>query len=83
MSLVRSPAKFGSLSVSYFHLENEKAASKYWPFLYLVRTDQPNWHGQSISFLARQYGRIAHAAASLGFASVADLENAVAAYCGT
>ncbi len=43
---------------------------------------QANCRGQSISFLARRYGGIAHAAASLGFASVTDLQNAVAAYCG-
>jgi uncharacterized repeat protein (TIGR03803 family) len=43
---------------------------------------QPNCFGQSVSFLARQYGGIAHAAASLGHSSVADLQNAVRAYCG-
>src|SRR5205085_2356955 len=34
---------------------------------------QANCTGQSISFLARQFGGIAHAAASLGFASMTDL----------
>ena len=38
--------------------------------------------GISISTLAHTYGGIAHAAASLGYVSVADLQNAVANYCG-
>ena len=43
---------------------------------------QANCTGQSISFFARQFGGIAHAAAALGYASVTDLQNAVRAYCG-
>jgi uncharacterized repeat protein (TIGR03803 family) len=40
-----------------------------------------NCTGQSISFLATQFGGIAHAATALGFTSVTDLQNALAAYC--
>jgi uncharacterized repeat protein (TIGR03803 family) len=43
---------------------------------------QSNCTGQSISFMAKKYGGIAHAADSLGYSSVAALQNAVAAYCG-
>jgi uncharacterized repeat protein (TIGR03803 family) len=42
----------------------------------------PNCVGQSISFLAKHYGGIAHAATALGYASVTDLQNAVRAFCG-
>jgi hypothetical protein len=41
-----------------------------------------NCTGQSISFAAKKYGGIAHAAESLGYASVAAMQNAVLAYCG-
>lgn len=37
--------------------------------------------GATISALAHTYGGIAHAAKSLGYSSVADLQNTVAAYC--
>ena len=40
-----------------------------------------NCTSQSISFLATEFGGVAHAATSLGFAGVTDLRNAVAAYC--
>jgi len=40
-----------------------------------------NCTGQSSSFLATQFGGLAPAATALGFASVTDLRNAVAAYC--
>ena len=40
-----------------------------------------NCAGQSISFLATEFGGIAHAATALGFASVKDLQDAVVAYC--
>jgi uncharacterized repeat protein (TIGR03803 family) len=43
---------------------------------------QTNCFGQSVSFLSRRYGGIAHAAASLGYASVMVFQKAVAAYCG-
>lgn len=43
---------------------------------------KPNCYGQSISFLAQEYGGIAHAATTLGYPSVAALESAVTAYCG-
>jgi uncharacterized repeat protein (TIGR03803 family) len=43
---------------------------------------QSNCYGQSISFLAQEYGGIAHAAATLGYSSVAALQSAVTAYCG-
>ena len=43
---------------------------------------KPNCYGHSISFLAQEYGGIAHAAATLGYPSVAALESAVRAYCG-
>lgn len=41
----------------------------------------PNCVGDSISTLAHTYGGIAHGAASMGYASVADLQSAVANYC--
>lgn len=41
-----------------------------------------NCGGESISSAAHTYGGIAHAATSLGYASVADFQNAVATYCG-
>ena len=41
---------------------------------------QPNCVGQSLFFLAQQYGGLARAAA-LGYASVTALQNAVAAHC--
>lgn len=37
--------------------------------------------GDSISNLAHTYGGIAHAAASLGYATIADLQSAVSSYC--
>ena len=37
--------------------------------------------GKSTSTLAKTYGGVAHAAASLGFKSAADLHTTVAAYC--
>ena len=37
--------------------------------------------GKSISYLAQAYGGTAHAAASLGFNSVQELQNTVAEYC--
>ena len=43
---------------------------------------QANCFNQSISFLARKYGGIAHAAATLGYASVMDLQTVVRTYCG-
>jgi uncharacterized repeat protein (TIGR03803 family) len=41
-----------------------------------------NCTGQSISFFSAEFGGIGHAATALGFSSVTDLKNAVAAYCG-
>jgi len=40
-----------------------------------------NCTGQSISFLTTEFGGIAHAATALGFGSVTDLHDAVAAHC--
>jgi YVTN family beta-propeller protein len=40
-----------------------------------------NCHGQSVSALAKQYGVLNAAAAALGFASVAALQNAIMAFC--
>ena len=40
-----------------------------------------NCSGQSLSFLATEFGGIAHAGAALGFSSVTELQNVVAAYC--
>jgi hypothetical protein len=42
----------------------------------------PNWHGRSVSALARQYGGLPAAAAALGYASVTDLQTAIAGICG-
>ena len=41
-----------------------------------------NCIAQSISFLAREYGGISHAAALLGYGSVTDLDNSVTGFCG-
>ena len=41
-----------------------------------------NCTGQSISVEAKKYGGMAHAAEALGYASVADFQNGVLAYCG-
>ncbi len=41
----------------------------------------PNCTGDSISNLTHTYGGIAHAASTLGYASVKDLQNAVSQYC--
>ncbi|HEV2325351.1 MAG TPA: choice-of-anchor tandem repeat GloVer-containing protein [Terracidiphilus sp.] len=41
----------------------------------------PHCVGDSISNLAHTYGGVAHAAASLGYATVADLQSAVSSYC--
>lgn len=42
-----------------------------------------NCHGQSVSALAKQYGGLATAAQSLGFASVQALQKDIRAYCGS
>ena len=42
---------------------------------------QPNCHGNTISGLAQQFGDIDGAASSLGFSSVADLQNGFAVFC--
>jgi uncharacterized repeat protein (TIGR03803 family) len=52
------------------------------PTLFAGTPGSANCAGVSISTLAHTYGGIAHAAASLGYASVADLQNAAATYCG-
>ena len=52
------------------------------PVVFVGVPGAANCIGQSISALAQTYGGIAHAAASLGYASVADLHNAVASFCG-
>ncbi len=43
---------------------------------------QPNCYGQSISFMAKKYGGLAHAATSLGYSSISALQSGVTAYCG-
>jgi uncharacterized repeat protein (TIGR03803 family) len=43
---------------------------------------QVNCTGQSLSFATKKYGGMAHAAAALGYASVADFQTAALAYCG-
>src|SRR5215469_2692594 len=42
---------------------------------------RPNCHGQTISAMARQFGGIAHAAMSLGYFSVAALQEGVSIFC--
>ena len=42
-----------------------------------------NCTGLSVSAMAHTYGGTAHAAAALGYASVKDLQSAVASYCGS
>ncbi len=51
------------------------------PVVFVGAPGAANCIGQSISALAQTYGGIAHTAASLGYASVADLQNAVASFC--
>jgi hypothetical protein len=41
-----------------------------------------NCIGKTVSDLAHKYGGIANAAPALGFASVADLQAAITAFCG-
>jgi hypothetical protein len=42
-----------------------------------------NCHGKTVSALAQQYGGLANAASSLGYASVAALQAAITSFCGT
>ena len=42
---------------------------------------QPNCHGNTISGLAHQFGDIDGAASTLGFSTVADLQNGFAVFC--
>jgi len=42
---------------------------------------QPNCHGKSVSAVAHQFGGFAAAASALGFSSVADLQDALQAFC--
>jgi len=42
---------------------------------------RPNCHGQTISAMAREFGGIAHAAMSLGYFSVAALQDGVSIFC--
>jgi uncharacterized repeat protein (TIGR03803 family) len=50
-------------------------------FIFFAGTPgKPNCHGQSVSELARQYGGLAAASATLGV-NVQALQNAIAAYC--
>jgi hypothetical protein len=41
-----------------------------------------NCHGKTVSALAQTYGGLANASSALGYASVADLQNAITSYCG-
>jgi uncharacterized repeat protein (TIGR03803 family) len=52
------------------------------PAIFTGIPGKANCTGQSISFMAKKYGGIAHAAESLGYPNVAALQNAVLAYCG-
>jgi hypothetical protein len=42
----------------------------------------PNCHGKTVAALAQQYGGLANAAAPLGYASVATLQDAITGFCG-
>ncbi|MGH6813305.1 MAG: hypothetical protein ACREDM_13540 [Methylocella sp.] len=42
---------------------------------------KPNCHGKCVSDFAQQFGGLDHAASALGYASVADLQNAVNSFC--
>jgi hypothetical protein len=42
---------------------------------------QPNCHGESVSALAHQFGGLHAAASALGFSSVAELQDALRAFC--
>ena len=47
-----------------------------------VQSQQPNCFGQQVTALAKLYGGLKNAAAALGFASVAALEDSIHAACG-
>jgi hypothetical protein len=58
------------------------AAWVYSEFVFPGTPGTANCLGQRVSALAGQYGGLNAAAAALGFASVAALQNAIMAYCG-
>jgi len=51
------------------------------PVLFAGTPGKANCHGQSVSALARQYGGLNSAAATLGFANVQALQNAILTFC--
>jgi uncharacterized repeat protein (TIGR03803 family) len=53
------------------------------PTVFVGLPGQANCVGQSISVLAKKYGGISAAPKALGYASVADLQNAVKGYCAS
>jgi hypothetical protein len=52
-------------------------------FLFILEgtPGSPNCHGQSVSALAQQFGGLAHAADTLGFASVKALQDTIKDFC--
>jgi hypothetical protein len=64
---------------------DDNAAGAAWVFTQPVFAGTPgkaNCHGQSVSALARHYGGLNNAAAALGYADVAALQDAIMAFCG-
>lgn len=51
------------------------------PFSFAGTPGKANCHGKSVSALATQFGGMDAAAATLGFASVKELQNAIKAFC--
>src|SRR5262249_394836 len=52
-------------------------------FLFILAGTQgsANCHGKNVSALARRFGGLAHAADTLGFASVSALQDTIKAFC--
>jgi hypothetical protein len=51
------------------------------PLILAGKPGTANCHGQSVSALAQQFGGLAHAADTLGFASVKALQDTIKAFC--
>ena len=52
------------------------------PLILAGKPGSPNCHGKSVSALAQKFGGLAHAADTLGFASVSALQDTINRFCG-
>ena len=52
------------------------------PLILAGKPGSPNCHGNSVSALAQKFGGLAHAADTLGFASVSALQDTINRFCG-